>query len=192
MGYPPPMNHPARIMADDAFLEWREGRPGRWELVNGHPILAMAGARQRHDAVTVNLIAILRPMLRGGPCRPWSADIAVKIPGGNVRQPDVAIDCAPVDPNALAATAPTVVFEVPSPSTRALDIARKLDEYKRVETMRHIVFIDAEAPRATVWSRDGETWSSADLEGLEAMLHLPAVNGSLPLADLFEGVSFPD
>lgn len=184
------MNHPVRIMNADEFLEWRQDKPGRWELVNAIPTQAMAGAKQRHDQVVVNLIVALGPKLRGKRCRPWSADIAVKIPGGNVRQPDVTIDCAPVRDEALASEAPTVVFEVLSSSTRAFDLTRKLEEYKRVETLAHIVFIDTDKPQVAVWSREAGGWANVTLEGLDAALGLPAADVSLSLAEIYEDVRF--
>lgn len=180
----------ASPMSADDFLRWREGRSGRWELVGGEPLLAMAGAQQRHDQVTVNTIIALGSKLRGSRCRPWSADIAVKIPGGNVRQPDVTIDCAPVERAALASMAPTVVFEVLSPSTRAFDQTRKLEEYKRVESLQHVVFLDVETPRAAHWVRGEGGWSFEDLAGLDAVLHLSAVPVELTLAELYEDVTF--
>lgn len=176
--------------SEQAFLRWREGRPGRWELVGGEPVLAMAGAQQQHDQVTVNLLVALGSKLRGTRCRPWSADIAVAIPGGNVRQPDVTIDCAPVQPSALASTAPTVVFEVLSPSTRAFDQTRKLEEYKRGESLHHVVFLDVETPRAAHWLREGGAWSFEVLEGVGAILRLEAVPVALTLAEVYEDVVF--
>lgn len=177
-------------MSADDFLRWREGRPGRWELVGGEPLLAMAGAQQQHDQVTVNLLTTLRVKLRGSTCRPWSADIAVKIPGGNVRQPDETIDCAPVERAALASTAPTVVFDVLSPSTRTFDQTRKLEEYKRVESLRHVVFLDVETPRAAHWRRSEGGWSFENLAGLDAVLRLGAVPAELTLAEIYEDVTF--
>lgn len=187
------MNLAARIMSPDDFLDWRQGQPGRWELVSGQPIQMMAGAKQRHDQVVVNLIVGLRAKLKGGPCRPWTADIAVQIPAGNVRQPDVTIDCGPQEPDRLAATSPTVVFEVLSKSTRAVDQVRKLDDYKLVESMRHIVLIEPDAAKIVMWSRVGanDAWSSVALDGMDAALDLAAVKITLPLADIYDDVVFP-
>lgn len=184
------MNHPARIMSADDFMAWRQDQPGRWELVNGFPIRAMAFATQRHDTVTVNILSALRLKLRGQRCRPWSADIAVKIPGGNVRQPDVTIDCAPIRNEGLASDAPTVVFEVLSPSTKAFDVTRKLEEYKRVATLAHIVFIDLDQPRVALWTRAGDAWVDTQADGLDARIELGAVPVALTLSEIYEDLAF--
>jgi len=39
------------------FFAWQEGRPERFELVDGFPIRMMAGARNVHDDIVVNMLA---------------------------------------------------------------------------------------------------------------------------------------
>lgn len=51
-------------MTADEFLVWCLDQEGKWELVDGEPLLMMAGATDRHDRVVVNLIAMLRSRLR--------------------------------------------------------------------------------------------------------------------------------
>ena len=116
-------------MTAEAFLDWCLGQEGRWELVDGVPV-AMAGARRGHDLIVVNALTSLRPALRGGPCQPFTGDFAVRIPNGNIRRPDVGVDCGPVDLNGLTATDPRLVIEVLSPSTRTFDAIGRLREYR--------------------------------------------------------------
>ena len=40
-------------------------------------VWAMAGAVDRHATITTNLVAALRPLLRGRPCRLYNADMRV-------------------------------------------------------------------------------------------------------------------
>ncbi len=184
------MNVVRKLMNADQFLEWRQDKPGRWELVRGTPVQMMAGAKQRHDSIVINLIVTLGQRLKGRACRPWSADIATRIPAGNVRQPDVTIDCGPVRGDALDATAPTAVFEVLSPSTRTFDQIRKVDEYKTVPSLRHIVLIDPDQMRVVLWSRASENTVWTDEELVEGALDLSAVGVSLALGEIYEGVKF--
>jgi Uma2 family endonuclease len=190
MCYTQSMNVVRKLMNGDQFLEWRQDKPGRWELVRGAPVQMMAGAKQRHDRIVVNLIATFRQRLKGGPCRPWSADIATRIPSGNVRQPHVTIDCGPIRDDALDSTAPTVVFEVLSPSTRTFDQVRKVDEYKTVPSLRHIVLIDPDRPRVVLWSRADEAAHWADEELAEGALNLGAAGTSITIVEIYEDVKF--
>jgi len=180
-----------RRMTADEFLQWDLTAPDcRHELVDGVPV-AMTGASQRHDLIVVNVLAELRAGLRGGPCRPLTADVAVRIPNGQVRRPDVGVHCSGFNEGAVFAAEPRLVVEVLSPSTRTFDRLGKVEEYKSVPSLAHILLIDPDAPKAMLWSRDaaGE-WGHAVLAGLEASVALPAVGVSLRLADLYEGLTF--
>ncbi len=93
----------------------------------------MAGGAQVHALIASNLIAFLRPKLRGGPCRPSGSDLRIPIPAtGNLRYPDVTIDCGRFDPSSLNVSEPTVVFEILSRSTGWYDQTTKLRDYETV------------------------------------------------------------
>jgi Uma2 family endonuclease len=178
-------------MDADTFLEWRQDQPGRWELVDGWPVQAMAGAKQRHDLVVVNLIAVLRDGLRGGLCRPTTDDVAARMQNGNLRQPDVTVECAKIEPEELTSKRPVVFFQVLSPSARSIDFVRKIEEYKLVPSLRHIVLLEPNQPKAWVWSREYDgAWQGDWLEGLEAELLLPGAGTRLSLAEIYEDVPF--
>jgi Uma2 family endonuclease len=178
------------LVSAEEFLEWGLRQEQRYELVNGVPV-AMAGAKQRHDRIVMNVQSGLYAQLRGKECRNFSADIAVRIPSGNIRRPDAGIDCGALDDDATTAGAPFMVVEVLSPSTRDFDMLRKLEEYKTVPSLAHIVLIDPDAPQAFHWSRSpGEDWRHALLEGLQAVIHLPEIDCKLDLAALYDGLTF--
>ena len=112
-------------------------------------------------------------------------------PAGNLRRPDAGIDCGPFDPDATTAAAPFLVVEVLSPSTRAFDLFDKLDEYKSIPSLEHILLVDPELPEVRHWSRapDG-VWGQAVVAGLDATAQVPGLPGPLDLATLYEGLTF--
>jgi Uma2 family endonuclease len=191
-----------RRMTADEFLEWDLTAPDcRHELVDGVPVpqhgwrpdapTAMTGANRRHDRVVMNTQLALGNRLRGSPCAPFSADVAIRIPNGQIRRPDVGVDCGEVDQGATFSDAPRLLVEVLSPSTRAFDRVRKLEEYKSLPSLAHILLIDPDGPKALLWSRDTDgLWTHVVLSGLEATAELTALGVSLPLADLYEGLTF--
>jgi Uma2 family endonuclease len=180
----------ARKLTEAEFFDWLVRQERRHELVNGE-VFMMAGADRRHDRIVVNTIIALGLQLRGKRCRANSADTAVRIPRGNIRFPDVSVDCGQPDERSMVAAEPTVVIEVLSPSTRAFDREDKLEEYKTVESLRHILLIDPDEPAARIYTRDGGAgWATAPVEGLEAAIELPAVSAILKMADVYDAVVF--
>jgi Uma2 family endonuclease len=176
-------------MGQTEFLRWIETQTLRHELVDGVPV-AMAGARRRHDQIVVNATAALHRQLRGTPCRAFSADTAVLIPSGNVRYADAGVDCGAFLEETNHADQPAVVLEVLSPSTRQFDLIGKLEEYKTVPSLRHIVLINPDEPQAIHWTRTGDVWTSRALRGLDAAIAFNHPSLTVLLADLFEGLEF--
>jgi Uma2 family endonuclease len=183
-----------RRMTQDEFLAWQAKQDKLYELVDGLPVLPlkmMTGATQNHDRVVVNIIRELGNQLRRGPCRPTTDDLAVRIPAGNIRRPDLTIECGTPGGRDMLVNEPRVVVEVLSPSTRSFDRFRKLIEYQSIDSLVHILLVDTEAPRIDMVTRqpDGR-WIPAAYEGLDAAIDLKAVGATLRLSDVFEGVTF--
>jgi Uma2 family endonuclease len=177
-------------MMPDEFLEWGQHQALRYELVDGIPY-AMAGAKRRHDRIVMNLHAALVDHLRGHRCVAFSSDTAVRIPSGNICRPDAGVDCGQFEDDALAADAPYLVVEVLSPTTRNLDMFQKLEEYKTVASIAHILFIDPDVAEAIHWFRtEGEEWRYGRVEGLDSTVRLPEIGCSLRLGALYDGLTF--
>jgi hypothetical protein len=71
---------PASRRTRQEWLAWEEAQPERYELLWDEPTL-MAGGTVRHSSITLNIAALLRERLRGGPCR-VQADVKVGLPDG--------------------------------------------------------------------------------------------------------------
>jgi len=183
-------------MTSDAFFAWQEKQERLYELVDGLPVLPlkmMTGASQRHDRVVVNIILSLGNQLRRGRCRPTTSNLAVMIPAGNIRRPDVTVECGEAGDRDMVVREPRVVVEVLSPSTVSFDRFKKVVEYQTIPSLTHILLVDTEAPRIDVLMRGTDrNWASSRHEGLEAVIDLPTVGASLRLADVFEGIRFED
>jgi Uma2 family endonuclease len=176
----------------EQFFAWQEHQPDRYELIGGFPVRMMAGARNVHDDIVVNLLAELRVQLRGGGCRPFTNDGSIETLSGQIRRPDAGVDCGRRDPNGVRAALPRLVIEVLSPTTRDFDAFDKVEEYKQVETLDHIMLVEPNAAEIVLWSRAPErNWFRGDIEGLDRAVELPGLGLKLALADIYDGVDFP-
>lgn len=178
-------------MTVEEFLEWNLSQDQRYEFVDGVPVPlgAMAGAKDEHDTIVVNLIIALGSQLAGTPCRPKKADTAARTRIKRVRRPDVTIECAPVERGSLEARNPIAVFEVLSPTTRQLDRSEKLDEYIHHPSLRAIVHIDPGIMDVMVYTRTANgQWQAARLDQPEGVVRIPDLPVSLSLASVYDGV----
>lgn len=110
---------------------------------------------------------------------------------GNVRRPDVTVDCGDFDPDALASSEPTVFFEVLSPSTRGVDLVRKADEYRLLPGLQAFVIIEPTRADVALWARvdaSGEWAEPVKMEAVTDSLPLAAIGVELPLSEIYEGV----
>jgi Uma2 family endonuclease len=175
----------------EEFFAWQEKQPERYELVDGFPARMMAGAKNVHDDIVVNVLAELRNQLRvGGGCRPFTGDGSIETKPGQIRRPDVGVDCGHRDPNAAKATSPRVVVEVLSPTTRDFDTIGKLEEYKLVESLERIVVIEPNTPEVIIWVRGTDrSWRKAISRGLDQEIDMPEIGVTLSLKEIYDGVA---
>jgi len=178
-------------MTVDQFFAWQEGRAERYELVNGQPLRMMAGAKNVHDDIVVNLVGELRAQVRGSGCRPFTGDGSVETRPGQIRRPDVGVDCGQRDPNGTKAALPRLVVEVLSPSTRDFDTFKKLDEYKEIDSLEYIVLVEPNEPVVFFWRRNARAWIEAQVRGSDAQIDMPGIGVRLQMAAIYEGVQFP-
>ena len=171
------------------YLAWEATQVARHEFVDGF-VRAMAGGTTAHNLIAGNVFLELRVRLRGKGCMPYAQNTRVMIPAGNVRYPDVVVDCAPVRANDTAAIAPTVIVEVLSRSATAVDLTDKLDEYQSIESIRHILHLYQDKVRGALWTKGSDGWRRTPLEGVDAVVQLDAIDVGFPLALAYIDVPF--
>ena len=180
-----------KSMTVEEFFRWCRDQDERYEFVDGFPIplRAMSGASLTHDAISTNLIAILRNQLRGTGCRPTTPDVGLRTSIKRVRRPDVTIECAPSEAKSYEARNPIAVFEILSPTTRKNDRTEKLQEYMRHPALRAIVHIDPDLLDVLVYTRvEGGTWETERLETAEGVVSVPGTSVTVPLSSIYEDV----
>jgi Uma2 family endonuclease len=176
-----------RPMTISEFLAWEEQQELRWEFDGFEPV-AMTGGTSEHSAIQRNLSIAVGGRLRGNRCQLYTSDLKVAV-AGSIRYPDAFVVCSPVSRGTLVVTDPIVVFEVLSPSTASTDIGVKNEEYRDTPSIQRYVMLAQDHQRATVFARIGDDWVGHIISG-EATLEMPEIGIEIPLAELYEGISF--
>lgn len=178
-----------RRMTTEEFLVWQQSQDERYEFIDGAP-RAMTGASHTHDTITANILAELHGQLKRKPCRVATSDIAVRIPNGNLRRPDVLVECS-ARTDGMVAHEPVVIVEVLSPSTRVLDQTLKFVEYQALASLTAYVLVQQERPDISIYRRQNDgIWTFEVVSGLDGVVSLDAIGVTLTVADLYDRIAF--
>lgn len=177
-----------RTMTLDDFLIWEAKQPERYEFDGVQPV-AMNGGTVAHALIGSNLIAELTTRLSGTQCRAYGAGLKILV-AGRVRYPDVFVACSPITPDATWLTDPVVVFEILSESTAVVDQTIKNAEYRATPSIQRYVMLSQQSISANIYERAGDRWVGTLITAAGAMLVMPELGIELPLAALYDGLSF--
>ena len=111
----------------DAFFAWQEKRQGCHELVDGQPLCMIAGAGNAHNDVVIKTVIALGTRIAGTRCRLFNGDGSVETKPGQIRRPDIGVECGPRKSNGYRAENPRLVAEVLSPTTWDFDTFGKVE-----------------------------------------------------------------
>jgi Uma2 family endonuclease len=100
---------------------------------------------------------------------------------------DVVVDCGLPDPPAREAARPTVVVEVSSPGTLAIDLTDKIDEYQAHDDIQVIMLVEPDVISVKVYRRDMHgLWNVEKYDDLGQSVDLPEVNSAIRLRDIYD------
>jgi len=190
-----------QLMTPQEYLEWEEQQPIKYEYMNGQ-VFAMTGGTIPHNDIALNLASALKNHLRGKGCKVQMADAKVGVSqNGPFHYPDVMVSCDPRDQRARQAIYhPCLIVEVLSPGTEAFDQGKKFRNYRRIDTLKEYVLIDANRIgvdcyclnekgkwELTAYSLEETAGNETDIE-----VHLTSVDFHCPISLLYEDVVFPE
>jgi Uma2 family endonuclease len=164
----------------DEFLAWERSQSERYEFDGIQPV-AMTGGSRPHARVAIRLSAALVNRVKP-PCEPFGPELKV-LTIGRVRYPDASVVCGGSDEDGDL-VAPTAVFEVLSPSTALTDRRVKAIEYAAVPAIMVYVWLEQERPEVTIRRRSA-VWEAEVVAGLDAILKLPEIGVSIPMAAIY-------
>jgi Uma2 family endonuclease len=181
------------LTSPEEYLEGELVSPIKHEYLSG-VVYAMAGARNVHNQIAGNALVALGSRLRGKPCRPFNSDtkVRLRLPAGlRFYYPDVQVTCHPNPPDDSFQDRPAVIIEVISESTRRTDEGEKLDAYLALPSLEAYLLVESERATVVVYRRGSVGFERVVFSGLDAVLPLESIGVELPLADIYDGVTFP-
>lgn len=176
------------------YLAHEAGSNVKHEFFNGE-IYAMAGGSLAHAAMAMNVGAALVANLRGRPCVVYSSDLKVRVLAtGLTTYPDVTVICGEPETDPLSdhvALNPTMVVEVTSPSTEEWDRGEKLENYRKIPSLRECVIVSHRSRSVETHRRtDEDRWTVA-IAGAGEVVQLASLGVSIGVDDLYRNVDLP-
>jgi Uma2 family endonuclease len=169
------------------YLLVDEASEARHEYLDGI-ILGMAGGTPEHARLVAAVVTALSRQLEGKRCAVFSEALRVRSKvTGFAGYPDATIICGSLerDPeNSSTATNPAVVVEVLSPSTEDYDRGEKLDQYRQMPSIEHVVLVAHDLIRIDVWSRQASGFVMRSF-GPGTTATLPAVDCTLDVDSIY-------
>lgn len=183
------------MSVEDFLALDRENLDQKYEFVDGK-MIAMAGGTVNHGIIIGNLAALIRPHLRGKPCRLLSEG-TLKIESV-CYLPDIMVTCNEKDiaENKTYVEHSKLVIEVLSPSTERVDKRDKVLAYTRCPSIQEYVLVSWDFMLVQKMTRKGT-------EGLDKIqwldewynqgdnVELETINLSLPVDSFYEDVILP-
>lgn len=187
------MNAPLDLRMDNrTFLHWMQGREGRFELDRGRVVQQMTGGSRNHFILAGRFVSALATRLDPGRWNVGATDLAVEV-GDSVRYPDVMVEPAGMDGQALSSTQAVVLVEVLSPSSVVRDLQTKLAEYTTLPALEAYIVASQDEPILWLWQRSRDAARSfpaepEEVNGRSGVVTLASLGVKLAMADLYAGI----
>jgi Uma2 family endonuclease len=181
---------PGMAVPEDVFWAWLDAQEGKFEYDRG-TISMMVRVTRNHSLLVARFVSLLDRRLEGQPYEVHAEAFGVRAER-SIRFPDVLVQRPEEDGGALEAKTPLVIVEVLSPSSIYADHVIKRDEYLDLPSLQAYVAAEADAPKLTLWERGpgGEfPFAPVEIEGRDSELRLSGLGVTLPLAELYRGIS---
>ncbi|MCY3724394.1 Uma2 family endonuclease [Candidatus Poribacteria bacterium] len=163
------------------------------EYLSGE-IVAMSGASNEHNLITMNTANGLYNQVTERGCRVYGSDMRVGISTGvSYFYPDVTIVCdEPRFEDDVFDTLinPRVVIEVLSDSTANYDRGEKFIRYRQLESLQEYILISQDQVHIEHYLRQGKQWILSEFSALENVLPLVSIEAELSLGQVYRFVEF--
>jgi Uma2 family endonuclease len=158
----------------------------------------MLGGTRWHSLITTNITGEIGSLLKGRNshrCVIYGCDLRIKVEEtGLYTYPDASVACEEktfADQEMDTLLNPILLVEVLSDLTEAYDRGKKFEHYRLIPSLREYLLISQREPRIEQFIRQPSgDWLLHEAIGLESSIHLPSIDITLPLSEVFAKVVF--
>jgi len=177
-------------MNEDEYLAFEDHSQERHEYVAGQ-VFAMTGSTLRHAAITGNLFVALRTQLKGSPCRVFMTDIKLHVQRDRAfYYPDIILTCDPkhaeLTPEQRIIDAPTLIVEVLSGSTEAVDRREKMFSYRKLPSLKEYLLVSQNERLVELYRRVGDVGWEERIYDPTDCIDLASVDLKLSMDDIYD------
>ena len=179
------------IFTPEEYLASERKATLKSEYINGE-ILAMSGASNAHNLITLDIGTELNIQLRARECLVYTNDMRVRTsPMGSYFYPDVVVVCGEpqFEDNVFDTLLnPILVMEVLSPSTEVYDKGEKFRHYQELASLREYILVSQDRVRVEHYRLTKTQWVQTEFRAPEDVLPLASIGCELPLQDIYRRV----
>jgi len=176
-------------ISPEQYLEMERASDEKHEYYNGH-VVAMSGARLKHNQIAANLYAKIGTHLEGKDCQVLPSDMRIATPNREAYiYPDASIVCGNPeleDQHFDTLLNPSVVFEIWSRSTQKNDVGYKLIYYQHITSLKEYVMIDSAKRFAQIVRKQQDgAWRFEDITDPMANLFIQTIQLNISFDDIY-------
>ncbi|WP_448191694.1 Uma2 family endonuclease [Azospirillum sp. sgz301742] len=170
-------------ISPEDYLTYERTADVRHEYVDGE-VYAMVGATRRHSTITLNLARNLQPSARRRGCEVYATDVKVRVEAANAfYYPDLVATCDARDDDPYIVQSPSLIVEVLSASTEAIDRREKRMHYQTIPSLREFLLVAQDEQLIEVYRRTASGWICEIVR--EGELVLESVGVAVALDDIY-------
>lgn len=178
----------SRPLTLEEYLRVEDGSVRRHEFIAGQMYL-VPDASRRHSFIVGKLMARFHQLAQLGGCEVYANMVKLRTADDIVYYPDVMVTCDPDDNDPYIVTRPSLVIEVLSPSTAAVDQREKSMVYRQIESLQTYLVMDQDKRWVMHHGRD-ETgaWWRGELTRGEDRIPSRCLGMEVTLDQIYQGI----
>jgi Uma2 family endonuclease len=174
-------------MTKEEYIAYELKAARRHEFINGQ-LFEMPGEQDTNNTIALALAFLLMKSLTSKKYMVFAHDVKVAIPNDEkYYYPDVFVTNEPrTEENRYIKTAPVLIAEVLSPSSRITDTVDKYLDYTKIPSLQYYLVVEPETVHITLYHRNGGSQWQADIfTQKDQSIDLPLLDMQIPVSALY-------